>query len=129
MARGRRATLARLGASRVLLLLAQMGAGLPGTPPLLRLRGGGGVFEGELSEAHGLGRVSETLMMRERLGANCGDVANVPPDITSHHHLDSLAPQSLFEVSRHSLPGTQEREVVVCSRGRGYTAVFRLFTQ
>ena len=97
MARGRRALLAQLGASRVLLLLAQMGAGLPGTPPLLRLRGGGGVFEGQLSEAHGLGRVSETLMMRERLGANCGDVANVPPDITSHHHLDSLAPQSLFE--------------------------------
>ena len=37
--------------------------------------------------------------------------------------LEPLAPQSLFEVSRHSLPGTQEREVVVCSRRRGYTAV------
>ena len=29
----------------------------------------------------------------------------------------------LCESSRHSLPGTQEREVVVCSRRRGYTAV------
>ena len=29
----------------------------------------------------------------------------------------------LCDISRHSLPGTQEREVVVCSRRRGYTAV------
>jgi len=63
----------------------------------LRLRGGGGVFEGQLSEAHGLGRVSETMLMRERIGANCGDPPNVPPDITSHHHLDTLSPQHLFE--------------------------------
>ena len=63
----------------------------------LSLRGGGGVFEGQLSEAHGLGRVSETLLRRGRIGASCGDPPNVPPDITSNHHLDSLAPQSLFQ--------------------------------
>jgi hypothetical protein len=72
-------------------------SGVRHVPGPLRLRGGGGVFEGELSEAHGLGRVSETLRMRERIGANCGDPANVPPDVTSYHHLDSLAPQQLFE--------------------------------
>ena len=53
-------------------------------PPLvyqrgLRLRGGGGVFDGQLSEAHGLGRVSESLLMRERLGGNCRD----PPSTDS----------------------------------------------
>lgn len=69
-------------------------------PPLargLRLRGGGGVFDGQLSEAHGLGRVSESLRMRERMGGNCRDPPNVPPDITSHHHVDSLSPQYLYE--------------------------------
>ena len=63
----------------------------------LSLRGGGGVFEGQLSEAHGLGRVSETLLRRGQIGASCGDPPNVPPDITSNHHLDSLAPQRLFQ--------------------------------
>ncbi len=43
----------------------------------LRLSGGGGFFDGNLSETHGLGRVSETLLMRERLGSNCGDPGNV----------------------------------------------------
>jgi len=63
----------------------------------LRLRGGGGVFEGQLSEAHGLGKVSNTMLMRERIGDSCGDPANVAPDITSNHHLDTLSPQHLFE--------------------------------
>jgi hypothetical protein len=89
----------------LLVILTQLAPGVPdrvrphsGTPPArLWLRGGGGVFDGQFSEAHGLGRVSESLLLRERLGASCGDPPNVPPDITSNHHLDSLAPQRLFQ--------------------------------
>ncbi|KAJ1486299.1 hypothetical protein T484DRAFT_1790048, partial [Baffinella frigidus] len=70
------------------------------------LRGGGGVMEGQLSTAPGLGTVSVLLKARGALGGNCGDPPNVPPDITSNSHLDMQAPASLWK-----LIGTPEGDV------------------
>ena len=70
------------------------------------LRGGGGVMEGQLTSAPGLGAVSDLLKARGALGGTCGDPPNVPPDITSNSHLDMLAPASLWK-----MVGTPEADV------------------
>jgi hypothetical protein len=70
------------------------------------LRGGAGVMEGQLTSAPGLGEVSDLLKAQGALGGTCGDPPNVPADITSNSHLDSLEPQSLWK-----LIGTPEGDV------------------
>ncbi|EKX38121.1 hypothetical protein GUITHDRAFT_115674 [Guillardia theta CCMP2712] len=76
-------------------------------PSSLKLRGGSGVYDGLLQSAPGLGEVSEYLEGLAPLGDTCGDPANVPADITSNQFLDSLNPQSLYELIGSERPESE----------------------
>lgn len=71
----------------------------------LSLRGGGGVFEGQLRKSAAVGEVSRTLASKGLIGATCGDPANVPTDITCNQHQDSLLPSSVFQFPSSATPG------------------------